>query len=237
MPDCALTIIIPTLNEADGITAFLEDLRQIAPAAEIILADGGSQDGTPALAAARCDRIVTSAAGRARQMNAGAAAATGHVLLFLHADTQLPADFTRQIKDARAHGAVWGWFAVRIDGQSCWLPLVARMMNLRSRLTGIATGDMGLFVTRTAFRAAGGFPEQRLMEDIEISRRLKRFGKPAALKGPAITSGRRWDRQGALRTILFMWRLRLAYWLGASPEMLAQRYGYGPSPHVPRRDV
>jgi rSAM/selenodomain-associated transferase 2 len=229
MAGSGLSVIIPTLNEAAGIEAMLRGLRAIAPAAEIILADGGSQDGTPALAAPFCDAVVAGPPGRARQMNAGAGRATRETLLFLHADTRLPPDFASQIAAALGKGARWGRFDVRIEGRSRWLPLVGAMMNVRSRLTGIATGDMAMFMSRAAFTDAGGFPDQRLMEDIEMSRRLKRLGPPACLIGPAITSGRRWDEKGALRTILLMWRLRLSYWLGADPETLAARYDYGSS--------
>jgi rSAM/selenodomain-associated transferase 2 len=223
-----VSIIIPTLNEAAGVASFLQKLRTDAPLCELIIVDGGSTDETPAMAGPLCDAVVVSAAGRARQMNAGAAIAKGDILLFLHADTRLPAEFGDAIMAAIGRGAAWGRFDVRIEGRSLLLPLVARMMNLRSRLTGIATGDQGMFMTRTAFDEVGGFPDQRLMEDIEMSRRLKRLGKPACLEGPAITSGRRWDEKGALRTILLMWRLRLAYWAGADPDSLAIRYGHGP---------
>jgi rSAM/selenodomain-associated transferase 2 len=224
-----ISIIIPALNEAASIERFLADLRGIAPDIEIILADGGSADATIRIASRFCNVSVTSDPGRARQMNAGAGRASGDILLFLHADTRLPADFHAKITNAVSAGADWGRFDVRIEGASRWLPLIARMMNWRSRLTGIATGDQAMFMTRAAFDATGGFPVQRLMEDIEISRRLKKISNPACLGRYAITSGRRWDENGALATLMLMWRLRLAYWLGADPEALAIRYGYGPN--------
>lgn len=227
MAEARLSIIIPALNEAAGIVTCLRALREIAPEAQIILADGGSVDGTPGIARGLCDDIIACEPGRAHQMNAGAGAASGDLFLFLHADTRLPEDAIEQIVEAVTNGRAWGRFDVRIDGRSAALPLIAHMMNWRSRLTGIATGDMGLFMTRAAFEAAGGFPGQRLMEDIEMSRRLKRIGPPACLAGKAVTSGRRWDTHGAMRTILLMWRLRLAYWAGADPDALATRYGYG----------
>jgi rSAM/selenodomain-associated transferase 2 len=223
-----ISIIIPALNEAGGIAVFLQGLRADAAGCEIILADGGSVDGTREIAGPLCDAVQECAPGRATQMNSGAAKAKGEILLFLHSDTRLPPSFPQAIASALSGGAVWGRFDVRIEGRSPLLPLIARMMNLRSRLTGIATGDQAIFMTRAAFSAVDGFPDQRLMEDVEMSRRLKRLGKPACIIGPAVTSGRRWDRNGALRTILLMWRLRLAYWAGADPETLAIRYGYGP---------
>ena len=183
------------------------------------------------VSASRLLRIVTpsvaspgSARGRARQMNAGAHAATGAALLFLHADTVLPLDAPALIERALRQRA-WGCFDVQIDGRSRWLPVVAAFMNRRSRLTGIATGDQAIFMRRDAFDAVGGFPEQPLMEDIEISRRLRaRFGAPACLHERVVTSGRRWDQRGAWRTIVLMWRLRWLYWRGVPAERLAEFY-------------
>jgi rSAM/selenodomain-associated transferase 2 len=221
-----LAVVLPTLDEAAGIDA---TLRALAPlrqrGALVIVADGGSRDDTCARAAPHADRVITAPRGRTRQMNAGAAAAPdAEALLFLHADTLLPAHADTLIGNALAHRA-WGRFDVRIDGRSPWLPIVAALMNLRSRLTGIATGDQAIFMTRAAFDAVGGFPDQPLMEDIEISRRLKRrVGRPACLRERVVTSGRRWDERGAWRTIVLMWRLRWAYWRGASAETIAARY-------------
>jgi rSAM/selenodomain-associated transferase 2 len=159
-------------------------------------------------------------------MNAGVERARGGVLVFLHADTRLPPDADRLILDDLARsGRAWGRFDVTIEGRSRLLPLVAALMNLRSRLTGIATGDQAMFVTSEAFARAGGFPGIALMEDVALSRRLKRVSKPLCLRARVVTSGRRWDERGALRTILLMWRLRLAYFFGARPDTLAQRYG------------
>jgi len=219
-----LSIVVPTLNEAQNIVPLLTGLQPLrVRGVEVVVADGGSSDGTPALAAPLADQVLSAAQGRARQMNAGAARATGVALLFLHADTRLPDDALRAV-DFALNRHRWGRFDVRFDSRRPLLRLVARMMNLRSRLTGIATGDQALFVTRAAFQAVGGFPEQRLMEDIELSRRLKRMGSPACLKTPVITSARRWEEHGAWRTILLMWRLRWAYWRGATPELLARHY-------------
>lgn len=226
-----LSVIVPVLDEAGGIVAALAALAPLrARGAEVVVADGGSRDTTVALAAPLADAIVTAPRGRGSQMNAGAAVATGDVLVFLHADTRLPADADTLIRDGLERtGRVWGRFDVRIAGTHPLLRVIAAMMNLRSRLTGIATGDQAIFVTWAPFGA--GFPDIALMEDIAISRRLKRIGPPLCIAaGPVVTSGRRWERHGVVRTIVLMWSLRLAYWLGASPDWLARRYGYEPRP-------
>jgi rSAM/selenodomain-associated transferase 2 len=222
-----LSIIMPVLNEAAGIEAALQALRRFrARGVEIVVADGASSDGTADIARGYADRVVNAPRGRALQMNAGAAAAAGDVLLFLHADTQLPADAERQVMDGLARsGRLWGRFDVQFDSGGALL-LVAAAMNLRSRLTGIATGDQAMFMTRAAFDEAGGFPPIALMEDIALSVKLKRLGRPLCLKARVTTSGRRWRERGTLRTVLLMWRLRLAYFLGADPAKLARAYGY-----------
>jgi rSAM/selenodomain-associated transferase 2 len=219
-----LSIILPTLNEAEGIAAALAPLQPLRRAGhEVIVADGGSADGTPALAAPLADRVIAAPRGRARQMNAGAAAAGGDALLFLHADTRLPEGAVDRIAGALTDHA-WGRFDVAIQGRPALLGVVAALMNLRSRLTGIATGDQAIFVTRAAFNAVGGYPDQPLMEDIELSKRLKRLGPPACLRERVATSGRRWERHGVWPTILLMWRLRFDYWRGVPAERLARRY-------------
>jgi rSAM/selenodomain-associated transferase 2 len=221
-----LSIVIPVLNESAGITACLNALAPLrARGAEVIVVDGGSADDTAALAKPLADFFIASARGRAIQMNAGAAIASGDVLLFLHADTRLPPNADELILEGIAQSQrVWGRFDVTIEGHRLLL-VVAASMNARSRITGIATGDQAMFVTREAFSAAGGFPEIALMEDIELSRRLKRISPPCCLRARVWTSGRRWEKRGVLRTILLMWRLRLAYFFGAKPEELARRYG------------
>jgi rSAM/selenodomain-associated transferase 2 len=217
-------MVMPVLNEAQHIAGLLQSLQPLKKnGTEVIVADGGSTDDTPALAAPLADRVIAAPRGRAAQMNAGAHAACGEALLFLHADTRLPANATVLIEHALQEHA-WGRFDVAIEGRSRWLPVIAAMMNLRSRATGICTGDQAMFVSRAAFDAAGGFPEQPLMEDIELSRRLKRIGKPACLHDKVATSGRRWDEHGAWRTIIFMWRLRFDYWRGVPATRLAERY-------------
>lgn len=224
-PPPNLSIVMPVLDEAERIVAALAALTPLrAQGVQLVVVDGGSRDGTGARCEGAADAVITAPRGRARQMNAGARAATGDMLLFLHADTTLPPDAFALIGDALAHHA-WGRFDVRIDGRSRWLPVVATFMNARSRLTGIATGDQALFMRREAFDAVGGFPDQPLMEDIEISKRLRqRDGAPACLRAKVVTSGRRWDERGAWRTIVLMWRLRWLYWRGVSADRLAAAY-------------
>lgn len=223
----ALSIILPVRNEGDGIVAALAHLQPLrAAGSQIIVVDGGSTDGTAALAAPHADIVITARPGRGRQMNAGAACAHGAVLLFLHADTRLPPTAADAIAHAVCAGARWGRFDVRIAGALRGLGMVARMMNLRSRFTGIATGDQAIFVTRDAFAAIGGYAEIPLMEDIVLSRALRRLQRPACLRDTVLTSGRRWERHGLWATIIKMWSLRLRFFLGADPRQLAREYGY-----------
>ena len=221
-----LSIIIPVLDEAANISAALAALGPLrARGTEIVVVDGGSSDATIALAKPFADAVIAGDRGRAVQMNAGAARARGDVLLFLHADTRLPPDADRLVLEALADSPhAWGRFDVTIEGRHPLLTVVALFMNARSRLTGIATGDQAMFVARSAFNAVSGFPEIALMEDIETSRRLKGISPPRCLRARVTTSGRRWENRGVLRTILLMWRLRLAYFFGAKPEDLLRRY-------------
>jgi rSAM/selenodomain-associated transferase 2 len=223
-----LSIIIPVLNEGDNIAAALDALAHLrALGTEVIVVDGGSRDATVERAQLRADRVVLAPRGRALQMNAGAERASGDVLLFLHADTRLPAEASRLVLNGLDQSRrVWGRFDVKIDGRSRLLPVVAWLMRLRSRLTGIATGDQAIFLRREAFQVVGGFPTIALMEDIAICKRLKRLGRPLCLHACVTTSGRRWEKNGVLSTILLMWRLRFAYFLGADPNQLARQYGY-----------
>ena len=224
-----LSIIVPVLNEGSTIAVQLAALQPLrAAGAEIVLVDGGSSDGTADLAQPLADRLIVAPRGRAVQMNAGARASRGEVLLFLHADTLLPAAADALVVRAIEDGALWGRFDVRIAGTHPLLRVVERLMNWRSRLTGMATGDQAIFMRRDAFERAGGFPEIPLMEDIALSRRLRQIAPPACLHEPVTTSGRRWEKHGVLRTILLMWRLRAAYFFGADPQQLAIRYGYAP---------
>jgi rSAM/selenodomain-associated transferase 2 len=216
-----LTVVVPALNEAAGIRRCLERLAPLrARGHEVIVADGGSSDGTPALAAPLADRVIAAPRGRARQMNSGAAAAAGDALLFLHADTLLPEGADRLVLEALAARA-WGRFDVRLDSPRAALAVVAFFMNARSRLTGIATGDQAIFVRRAEFV---GFPEIVLMEDVAFSKAMRRVSPPACLRARVLTSARRWERDGVARTVLLMWRLRFAYWRGADPVELARRY-------------
>ena len=263
-----LSIIIPTLNEAETIDALLADLAPLrSEGAELILVDGGSRDATLARAAGAVDQILQVPRGRAAQMNAGAQAATGQLFWFLHADTRVPdgailvlkraaaqaalaleeadGDWPTQLRptqlrrarahrahakqpaearDAEAWAGFWGRFDVQLSGRHPLLRLVERSMNARSRLTGIATGDQGLFVSRAAFERVGGFPPLALMEDIALSAALRQRARPVCLRARLLASSRRWEQGGVLRTILLMWRLRLAYALGADPDRLVARY-------------
>ena len=227
-----LSIVMPVLDEAAEIAAALAALAPCRRrGVEVVVVDGGSRDGTPDLARPLADCVVSGQRGRALQMNAGAAAARGDVLLFLHADTRLPEGADQLVLDGLARsGRAWGRFDVRIDGGGL-LGLVSFTMNWRSRITRIATGDQAMFVTRAAFAAAGGFPAIALMEDVALSARLKRTGKPLALRARVTTSARRWQKHGVLHTVLLMWRLRLSFFLGADPAKLAQTYGYAPAEH------
>jgi len=221
MSDFRLSIVVPALNEAPRIGATLAALAPLrARGHELLVVDGGSGDATREVAAPLADRVIAAPRGRARQLNAGAAAATGDALLFLHADTRLPPDADALVATALSR-RVWGRFDVRIEGVSPLLATIGFFMNVRSRLTGIATGDQAVFVRREAFP---GFPEIALMEDIAFSKAMKRRSPPACLRAQVVTSGRRWDEHGVLRTMLLMWQLRLAYFLGAAPDELARRY-------------
>jgi rSAM/selenodomain-associated transferase 2 len=221
-----VSIIIPTLNEGDqiaGVLARLQPLR--ARGHEVLLVDGGSSDTTIAQAGGLADRILDAPRGRASQMLVGAAFASHDVLWFLHADTWVP-DRADELITAALQRAPWGRFDIRLSGRHRRpvLRLVEWMMNRRSCLTGIATGDQGIFVTRQALDAVGGMPPLPLMEDVELSRRLRRFGRPACIAEPLITSSRRWEQRGVWRTIALMWLLRAAYALGVSPRRLARLY-------------
>lgn len=225
----SLRIIVPVLNEGPRLGAFLDALKPLrGRGAEVVVVDGGSTDETWAVAAANADRVLLAPRGRGAQMNAGAAGAGADALLFLHADTALPPRADLQVAEALAGGRSWGRFDLRIAAAHPLLRLVGRLVNLRSRITGIATGDQAIFVQRRAFEQLGGFADLPLMEDVEFTGRLRRLGPPACIDTPVVTSARRWLERGIIRTIMLMWRLRLQYFFGADPHRLAQRYGYAP---------
>jgi rSAM/selenodomain-associated transferase 2 len=222
-----LAVVVPVLNESAGIVATLSGLQAMrARGVRIVVVDGGSGDDTAAQARALADDVINSARGRARQMNAGARhiGMAADALLFLHADTRLPSEAEAAVINALRAGARWGRFDVRIDGTAPLLALVGWLMNRRSRLTGICTGDQAIFVERGLFEALGGWPDQPLMEDIEFSRRARRVAPPAALRQTVVTSGRRWEQGGIWRTIVLMWSLRWRYFRGADPAELAREY-------------
>jgi len=221
-----LSIIIPTLNEAKTITTTLESLQTLRKSGhEVIVVDGGSTDNTKNLAKSLVDVVLSTEAGRAHQMNVGAQVANGDILLFLHADTQLPVQAASLIFNGlQKTGQQWGRFNVRLSGNSPFLRIIESLMNIRSRLTGIATGDQAIFVKQNSFQKIQGFPEIPLMEDIALSRCLKSISPPLCLREKVITSSRRWTQRGILRTVLLMWSLRLAYFFGVSPQRLKQWY-------------
>lgn len=227
-----ISVIIPVLNEAPRLPALLPELLRLLPGAELVVVDGGSTDGSrEAAAGVPGVRVLTAPRGRARQMNAGAAVATGDVLLFLHADTRLPLEAAAAIGAALADPAVAGGrFELRLDSPRLPFRVIEALINWRSRVTGIATGDHALFVRAATFRALGGFPDIPLMEDVEFSRRLKRAGRVARLGARVVTAARKWEQEGVWRTVLLMWRLRFLYFAGADPAKLYRRYYGEPAP-------
>jgi rSAM/selenodomain-associated transferase 2 len=221
-----ISIIIPTLNESGSILECLQAVQPYRHACEIIAVDGGSIDNTTAIIKPYVDKLIVAAQGRAKQMNVGAQAASGQLLVFLHADTMIPAGFTSEIEQA-LNSPHWGRFDISLNGTHPLLIMVALCMNLRSRLTGIATGDQAIFVNRRLFEQVGGYPDIALMEDIALSKQLRKISRPLCLKTKVISSGRRWDKCGLFSTILFMWRLRLQYFFGTDPNQLVKLYYRG----------
>jgi rSAM/selenodomain-associated transferase 2 len=221
-----VSIIVPVFNEASAIARFLETLQPYRHAGhEVIVVDGASGDATLSAAQGRADLVFTTERGRAKQMNFGAARASGDVLLFLHADSQLPSQALTAIASALADASqVWGRFDVRLSGERVWFRVIEALMNWRSRATGIATGDQAIFVKRSVFAQVGGYPPIALMEDVALSAALRKIAEPVCLRLRIVASSRRWERQGLWRTVFLMWRLRFAYALGASPDRLAHLY-------------
>lgn len=224
-----ISIIVPIYNEAAGLPAFLDSIVPLLDAdtegLELVVVDGGSDDGGPAIAAARGCSVLRAPRGRAAQMNAGETASSGELLLFLHADTRLDPRALQRARTAVRDGAVGGYFDVRLDSRRPLLRLTGTMITWRSRLTGVASGDQAIFVTREAFRRLGGYAPLPLFEDLDLCRRLQRLGRVVALDTPVITSPRRWESFGVWPTILRMWALRALYYAGVSPERLARYYG------------
>jgi rSAM/selenodomain-associated transferase 2 len=221
-----LSVIIPALNEAGCIQSTLAALQPLRSRGhEIILVDGGSRDATVPLSQPLVDRVIQSPPGRARQMQAGADGAAGSILWFLHADSNIPVAADNLIQEAlNRDRAGWGRFDITFTDGHPLLKCVAWFMNQRSRLTGIATGDQGIFVRRTLFDKVDGLPPIPLMEDIRFSASLKKYGRPCRITQTLVTSPRRWHANGILRTIVTMWGLRLAYFAGISPERLEKFY-------------
>lgn len=223
-----LSVVIPVRNEAQALPFLLDDLSALGAAgAELIVVDGGSTDGTCEVAHGRVDQLLKTGLGRAVQMNAGAATARGTYLWFLHADTRVSAEAISRLQQTLEQRPLWGRFDVRLFPAGPALRLIGWMINLRSRLTGIASGDQGIFVDRACFDALGGYAHIPLMEDLQLCRRLKAQARPHCLRPPLITSSRRWLQHGVWRTVLLMWCLRLAYYAGANPEKLARQYRRG----------
>ena len=226
MSPLRISIILPVLNEAGALQAHLPLLQEARTAGhELIVVDGGSRDDTAELAAALADCVLTTEPGRARQMNAGAAAATGDLLLFLHIDTRLPEGALAVLQRLFVDEAVqWGRFDVQLSGAHPALRVIETMINLRSRVSGVATGDQALFMRSELFRSIGGFPDVPLMEDVAITKTLRRIARPLCLRERVTTSSRRWETNGIARTVLLMWWLRLLYVLGVAPARLHSMY-------------
>ena len=219
------SVIIPALNEADFIGATLERLQPArARGHEVILVDGGSADDTCGIAAGGVDRILQCAPCRGAQMNRGAQAAGGDVLLFLHADTLVPGDFDSILDERGVCGNAWGSFDVRLSGGHFMFRCIERMMNLRSRLTGIVFGDQAIFTGRRLFSRLNGYADIPLMEDMELTGRLKKVSSPIRIGQPVVSSSRRWEQHGIARTVLLSWKLRCCYAMGADPHKLGRKY-------------
>jgi rSAM/selenodomain-associated transferase 2 len=225
-PGHMISIIIPTRNEALHIEPLLRSLQPLRHKGhEVIVVDGESEDGTTEIAASLVDMLLKTSAGRARQMNAGASVANGRLLWFLHADSVIPDEAALMLANTvEENPLAWGRFDIRLSGSHYLFRVVEVMINFRSRITEIATGDQGIFVSRELFYSVNGFPDQPLMEDIEISKTLKKISKPVCFSEHLLTSSRRWEEHGIARTIVKMWGLRLAYFMGTPADRLASSY-------------
>ncbi|MFA7553444.1 MAG: TIGR04283 family arsenosugar biosynthesis glycosyltransferase [Spongiibacteraceae bacterium] len=220
-----LSIVIPVLNESGVIEAALYHLQRLREqGCELIVVDGGSADNTVALAQPLADRVVVSTKGRALQMNAGADHAAGQWLLFLHVDTYMPEGLAGFLHALQNLDLDWGFFPLRLSGGHFLFRLIERAINIRSRLTSVATGDQCLFIRRSTFNASGQFPAIPLMEDVALSKSLRKQSRPFIGPVPVVTSSRRWEKKGIVKTVLLMWMLRLQFFLGVSPQRLFKRY-------------
>ncbi len=229
-----IALIMPVLNEAERIESSLSDLPGYDQVQEVVVVDGGSEDGTPTIAARFADDsrrtgkravlVLNAGRGRAAQMNSAARLCRSDILLFVHADTRLPTRAPDLVREAMQGNHVWGRFDVRLEDNGFVFRLIEWLMNWRSALTGIATGDQAIFVWRTVFDSLGGYARIDLMEDIELCKRLKKVGRPARIREKAAVSTRRWRCHGIIRTVLLMWMLRLLYWLGIPGDRLARLY-------------
>lgn len=225
MTDLSVAVVIPVLNEAGSLLQHMRAFKALHNDYHVVFCDGGSEDDTCALLQQNGLHYCTSPRGRALQMNAGASACNNNILLFIHADTVISSSDVKLVKKAmQDESVVGGRFDIRLSGKALAFRIIESMINLRSRTTGISTGDQCQFVRRSVFEAMGGFPEQPLMEDVELSKRLKQYGKIACLKQKVITSSRRWENHGIVKTVVLMWKLRFLYWLETPPEKLAEIY-------------
>jgi rSAM/selenodomain-associated transferase 2 len=222
----SISIVVPVLDDAPALRRLLDDLDAIpGMSAQRIVVDGGSGDGSYALAQRRADVVLRAARGRARQLAAGIAVADRDWIWMLHADARIDASAWHALTRAIAtDNTRWGRFDVRLDGSHPAFRMIEAMMNLRSRWTGICTGDQGIFVRRDLLELIEGIPDQPLMEDIELTKRLRRHARPVCLDAALGVSSRRWQQRGIVATVLLMWRLRLQYFFGASPETLVRAY-------------
>ncbi|MFT5321306.1 MAG: rSAM/selenodomain-associated transferase 2 [Pseudohongiellaceae bacterium] len=226
MSDNKITIIIPVLNDVDALKMLLPQLQACREQGhELLVIDGGSSDGSIPFSRNLVDRILMTGVGRGRQMNLGAENASHNILLFLHADSRISDQCLEELLAAMSESCNhWGRFDVQLDQPGFSYSVIAAMMNLRSRLSGVSTGDQGMFVRREIFHRVGGFQSISLMEDIALSKALRKHSRPVCLSSKLLTSARRWQQQGIVKTIFLMWSLRLAYFLGANPDKLAEIY-------------